>query len=780
MKIAVVQKCPSNVNYEKQLGLENLTVFNMSSEKVTRLLKKDVDLVGFNPNDWDWVILVGSEAVKNWSKATAVTDYTGKILPGKNGETNLIACISPAMLAFKPENKPVFEATVQSIHKIINGKGTNNLNLEIGLITEYDRAVEHLKFILNMTQGPVGLDSETTSLAPRNGHILGLSISYRELEGRYIVGDVLDAEVCTLLQQIIETRPVVLHNAKFDMKFFSYHLGLDFSRALCVHDTMIQHYLLDERQGTHGLKSLTMKYGRLGDYDRDLEEFKDSYCKSHGVKKEDFTYDLIPLEIIWKYAALDTAATLELHNKFLPIIEKNPKLKSCYYNLMLPALHFLTRMEERGIPVSKDRLLAAKSLLLSRLDEDKKELYKFEEVLKLESDQGSAFNPNSVQQLRKLLFDYLNLPVPNKLTATGAISTDADVLLELSSLHRVPELILSIKKNTKLINTYVDKLIPALDMDGRVRTGFNLTSTTSGRLSSSGNFNFQQLPSRDYLIKGCLKAPKGYKYVAWDMGTAEVWIAAALSGDKNMQKIFTQIAEDPDKYPDFHSTVAHSVYSLPCEPNEVKKQYPALRQAAKAISFSLLYGSGPANVAETINLALIESGQQPTCTVEDAKGYFKDYYARFPQLKRWIDKCHSEIKESGYIYSFFGRKRRLHNINSVDRGVAAGEVRSGFNAIIQSTSSDILLLGAIDADIEIMESGLDAEIIGLVHDSIVGIVREDQVDLYNEIIVRNVQKDRGLMIPGAPMGMDEDTEPGGSEDYSGGKMKKDYPEVAAI
>ena len=304
MKIAVVQKCPSNVNYEKQLGLENLTVFNMSSEKVTRLLKKDMDLVGFNPLDWDWVILVGSEAVKNWSKATSVTDYTGKVLPGKNGETNLIACISPAMLAFKPENKPVFEATVQSIHKIINGKGTNNLNLEIELVTEYDRAVEHLKFILNMTQGPVGLDSETTSLAPRNGHILGLSISYKELEGRYIVGEVLDAEVCTLLQQIIETRPVVLHNAKFDMKFFSYHLGLDFSRALCVHDTMIQHYLLDERQGTHGLKSLTMKYGRLGDYDRELEEFKESYCKSHRVNKEDFTYDLIPLEIIWKYACL--------------------------------------------------------------------------------------------------------------------------------------------------------------------------------------------------------------------------------------------------------------------------------------------------------------------------------------------------------------------------------------------------------------------------------------------------------------------------------------------
>lgn len=193
-----------------------------------------------------------------------------------------------------------------------------------------------------------------------------------------------------------------------------------------------------------------------------------------------------------------------------------------------------------------------------------------------------------------------------------------------------------------------------------------------------------------------------------------------------------------------------------------------------------MYGSGPAKVAESVNAALIEAEEAPTCTVEDAKGYISKYFARFPRLKKWISECHNQIKTDGFIYSHFGRKRRLHNINSADRGIAAGEVRSGFNAIIQSVSSDSLLLGAVDADIEIMEKGLDASIFALVHDSVVAEVREDQVTEYLEILVRNVQVDRGCSIPGSPIGLEQDTEEGGSVDYSGTKLAKMYPEVAAI
>ncbi len=262
--------------------------------------------------------------------------------------------------------------------------------------------------------------------------------------------------------------------------------------------------------------------------------------------------------------------------------------------------------------------------------------------------------------------------------------------------------------------------------------------------------------------------------------TAEIYYAAVLSKDKNMQQVFINMKQDPGKYPDFHSNIAHMVFNLKCEPAEVKKLYPALRQAAKAISFGILYGSGPKKVAESVNLAFLEEGQAATCTTEDAKDYIVTYFNMFKKLKRWIDSCHKEISSNGFIYNHFGRKRRLHNVNSTDRGVAAGEVRSGFNAIIQSVSSDHLLLGAVDADEEILAKGLDAEIFALVHDSVVAIVREDLVEEYLEILYRNIQTDRGCSIPNCPIGIEEDSEPGGSNDYSCGKLVKMFPDLAMV
>ncbi|NDC04301.1 MAG: hypothetical protein EBZ81_15375, partial [Betaproteobacteria bacterium] len=123
------------------------------------------------------------------------------------------------------------------------------------------------------------------------------------------------------------------------------------------------------------------------------------------------------------------------------------------------------------------------------------------------------------------------------------------------------------------------------DRDDRIRTNFNLIFTTSGRLSSSGKFNAQQIPRDDPIIKGCIKAPAGYKIVSQDLRTAEMYYAAVLSGDKNLEKVFTDGG-------DFHSSIAKMVFDLPCEVEQVKKMYPDMRQSAKAISFGILYGSG--------------------------------------------------------------------------------------------------------------------------------------------------------------------------------------------
>ena len=788
LKIAVVEKCPSRVDYARHFGFE-VKQFQLSSVKVTRLLKKDVDLEGFDPKEFDWVILVGSEALKEFTKETAVTNLTGKQVLGKCGYTNFLCSISPAMLAFKPENKPIFDSTVESIWKALEGSTVAKAPCDYESFQSSTKIHEYLRYVLEHKEWEtIALDTETTSLYCRNGYVLGISMSHKTHQGVYMDADYFDELAIMYLQQIIDERTIVFHNAKFDMHMLTYHFGFKFDLALKnkkFHDTIVLHYLLDERQGTHGLKALAMKYTDMGDYDKALDDFKKDYCKAYGIKQEQFTYDKIPFDVISEYAAADTDATLRLFYKFWPILKINPKILSCYEDLMLPGLFFLTRMEDRGIPVSKERLLAARALMEAELFELNDQLYQMPEVQQLEMQQGAKFNPNSTKQLRVLLFDIVGLQPTGKKTGTGAESTDAEVLTDLSSQHPVPNLILKVRQKSKLKNTYIDKLIPAIDSDHKVRTNFNITSTTSGRLSSSGKFNMQQLPRDDGLIKGCIVAPPGYKIVALDLTTAEVYYAAVLSGDKALLNVFVEMTVNPDTGADFHSTIAHMVFHLTCEPREVKKLYPALRQAAKAITFGILFGSGPRKVAETVSQAMyedhIENGTPlEVCTADEAKEYIKAYFTRFPRLKAWIDECHTQIRDKGFIYSWYGRKRRLRNIRSSDKGVASGEIRSGFNAVIQSASSDSLLMGSTHADLEIVEKGLDASIFALVHDSIVAVVREDLVEEYTEIVCRNVQAYRGLGIKEAPVGVAADSEDGGSRDYSCGKLDEQYPTIAAI
>lgn len=543
---------------------------------------------------------------------------------------------------------------------------------------------------------------------------------------------------------------------KFDYKMMAYHLGVTFNRDK-VHDTMVMHYALDENDG-HGLKALALKYTSYGDYDSELDDFKKQYCAEHGIKAEDFTYDFIPFDIISEYASIDTAVTYELFMKFWPVIQKNPKLLWVYKELLIKGTLFLMDMEEVGIPIDKERMQQADEFLDKWILDAKQEIYTFPEVHLFEKDSGGIFNPNSVQQLRKVLFDYVGLEHTGKKTATGAISTDAEVLEELSELHGLPKAILNVRKLGKMKNTYISKILPELDKDDRIRTNFNLIFTTSGRLSSSGKFNAQQIPRDDPIIKACIKAPKGYKIVSQDLATAEMYYAAVLSGDKNLQKVFIDGG-------DFHSTIAKMVFDLVCEVEDVKELFKDKRQSAKAISFGILYGSGPQKVSDTVSKATGEY-----YGIDRAKEDIKSYFSKFSKLKNWLKAREDFIRANGFTYSFFGRKRRLPNVHSTDKGIAAHEVRSGINSEVQSIASDVNLLAAMDTANEIAAKGLDAKIFMLVHDSIVAIVKDECVEEYCEIVKRNTQKDRGCGIPGSPIGVDQEI----GQDYSFGKFEKKY------
>ena len=469
---------------------------------------------------------------------------------------------------------------------------------------------------------------------------------------------------------------------------------------------------------------------------------------------------MIPFDVMKTYAAMDAVCTYILYTKFKKALDTNKKLTWVYENILKPGCRFLIDAENNGVPFDKDRLYKSQTLMTDVIEEAAQKLDGYEEVRKYKQTTGD-FNPNSTKQLRELLFDYIGLAPTGKLTGTGAHSTDAESLQNLAEEHEVPQLILNVRQNVKIKTTYIDKIIPALDRDARLRTNFNLHGTTSGRLSSSGKLNMQQLPRDNPIVKGCMKAKEGNKIVAMDLTTAEVYCAAVLAKDENLKDVFRSGGN-------FHSNIAKLVFDLPCEADEVAEHYSMERQAAKAVTFGIMYGAGPQKISWQVTK---DSGK--TFTVREAKEVIDDYFKQFSGLRRWIDTSQNFIRDNGFIYSYFGRKRRLPNVASKDKGIASHEVRSGLNFLVQSVASDVNLLGAIDAHNEVKERQIPAKIFALVHDSILAEVQEDAVESYCELLKRNIQKDRGLSISGCPIGCDFDI----GNDYSFGKFSNKYEDL---
>ena len=753
--VALIETKPSRTDYVDRFGgafqFDRYALCSDPTRK--KVLKKDVD-IDIDIDSYEWVILIGSEALKYYTKANSITEYSGRIIDDK-----FLPAINPAMLAFKPEAKPMWQETQNNIIKYISGE----LKLEkldkdkcYG-ITETPELVKFLKNALAHDNKWIAVDTETTGLYPRDGYILGISMSYEKDHGAYISTDCVDEEAEQLFQEIFNSKIVVFHNAKFDLAMLEYHFGFKFPK---FEDTMLLHYCLEEQPGTHGLKQLAMKHTAYGDYEKPMHDWIDGYKKAHRVLKADFTWDTIPFEIMKTYAAMDAVVTLLVFEKLYPAVKNNSKLFKVYEDILIPACRFLTDVQDIGVPFDAERLQQSASLMQEDIDKAVTELYEFDAVQTFERIKQKEFNPNSTVQLRELLFDFVGLKPTGKKTGTGAHSTDAEVLNKLAEKHEIPKHILDIRKKSKIKNTYLDKILPQLDRDGRLRTGFNIHSTTSGRLSSSGKMNMQQIPRDNPIVKGCIRAKEGNKIVAMDLTTAEVYVAAVLAKDEALMNVFKSGGN-------FHSSIAKIVFQLPGSVDEVTEHYSTERQAAKAVTFGIMYGAGARKISEQVTK---DSGSY--FSVGEAQEVIDDYFKQFHKLRAWIDRSSKFIKDNGFIYSHFGRKRRLPNVQSDNSGIAGHEVRSGLNFLVQSIASDINLLGAVDTHNRIKRLGYqdDMKIFALVHDSILAEVKEDRVEEYSAIVLEEVQKDRGISIPGCPVGCDFDVH----DDYSLGKFEKKY------
>ena len=714
----------------------------LHSGRKEKILKKDIDLDFEELKEYKILSLIGADPLKYIAGMTGIQKYNGVFI-----EKKYLPIMNPNMVIFKPQLEDEIVKAFNQIPTLLNGEGIGEQAEKDYCFIETEEQFSQYKEQLEDAKTLV-VDIETTSVSPHTGTILGIAISTRPHQGLYVSIEIVEKHK-QWFHELFKTRKCIFHNSKFDTNYMETELRFEFPD---YEDTMLLHYCLEEAVGTHGLKPLALRFTDLGDYERELDDYKKSWARKNKVKLENFNYGMLPSDILAPYACKDADATFQLYGKFKPLVEKSEEFTKLYDTILKPATHAMKRLEKNGGPIDTEQVDWLANQYQIDVEECLEEISQHESVQRFERVFEKSFNPNSTAQLRELFFNILKLK-PTKKTDTGAYSVDKEVLTNLG--HPLSEAILELREKSKMAGTYINNIRKGVDSDGRLRSGFNIHGTTSGRLSSSGNLNYQNIPRDNKDIKKLFRARPGYRIIQCDLGTAEVYYAAMLSGDQFLQKAFI------DKL-DFHSYVAKQMFNLPVEVSEVKKQYAAQRQYAKAITFGIMYQAGPAKIAETVNKDA-KAGEE--ITSNQSKQFIQKYFNEARALKRFIDASNKQIETSAYIYSFFGRKRRLPEAKSPNRGVAQHAIRSGVNFLVQSVASDINVMGVIDLVKWIEDNNYleDIKPFTVVHDSIVSEVREDLVDEYIKNAKECIQRDRGLSIPGCPIKVDFEVGPSWGE-----------------
>lgn len=719
--------------------LADYEIFYLSDSKKERILKKDITLDFSTLDKFDIVVPVGADSLKHVCKLTNVTKFNGLQVNSK-----YFPLINPSMAAIKPQTAPLITKALKNISLAQKGELKVEKNEKDYRYITTQEEFDSIFPILDAATEIV-IDTETTGLNYLTADLICVIFSTKPHQGICVSIEVIRNNN-EKLKDLVKRKTIIFHNAKFDIHMLEEILNWEFTS---FEDTMLLHYCLNEAVGTHGLKDLAIEFTDLGDYDTPLVNFKKEFCRANKILLSDFNFGLIPADILSEYAVRDGDASMQLYHKFKPLVAKNEKFSNVYNNILIPAVRALVDLERNGGPIDLVYLKGMQEKYAKKIDALMLEIKAMPAVKEFERVHQKDFNPGSVKQLGEILFDkqFLGLP-PVKLTDTGNFSTDVEVMEALKDMHEFPAMILRLRKMTKLKNTYIDSIISVIDADGRLRSSFNLQGTTSGRLSSSGNINYQNLPKDKKGmggkgIKRAFTARPGYVIVQADLKTAEVYVAAVLSGDKFLQEAFRSKL-------DFHSYVAKQMFKLPCAVEEVAKLYPNERQAAKAITFGIMYQAGAPTIAE-----------QAKCTKEEASNFIKKYYAEAKDLEIFIKKCNNQIEAVQHLYSFFGRKRRLLEALSPNRGVKNHAIRSGVNFLVQSVASDINLLILTELMEWIKKNGKSKEMVPftIVHDAIVAEVKIEAVPEFINKMDEFVQKDRGVSIPGCPIVMEYEIGP---------------------
>ena len=589
--------------------------------------------------------------------------------------------------------------------EVKNEKDFNNFELEkYATILNKDELENWKKRIIE--KGYVAIDTETDSLNAVEANLIGFSLAIDVNDACYVPLKHDNAnkqinfdDAIEFLKSLNADSSIlkIFHNKKYDaLVLDKYNIKVN-----SYDDTMLISYSLGSGASRHNLDFLAKKY---------LEHSAISYKEIVGSGKNQKSFNEIDIDKASIYAAEDADITFRLWKILKPKLLKE-KVSSVYETIERPLAKVIMDMEKNGVCIDEEIL---KDLSL-----------KFQkEILNIETKcfeiVGSEFNLGSPKQIGEILFDKLKIKGGKK-TPSGAWSTDAETLNFLaSSGHALPKLLLEWRGLSKLKSTYTDALPTFVNKKTkRIHTSYSMSSTSTGRLSSSDP-NLQNIPIKNdegRMIRSAFIAEPGSSLISADYSQIELRIIAHISDDNNLKDAFKNDI-------DIHSLTASEVFGIP-----LKDMNQDIRRKAKAINFGIIYGISAFGLSNQLDISRSE-----------ASDYIRSYFEKFPSIRDYMETTKEFAKDNGFVKTLFGRKCFIdESINRGPGGKAFME-RAAINAPIQGTAADIIKRAMIKIPKYFEKENLGTKMIMQVHDELIFETKDNEIEETMSIVTREMSE----------------------------------------
>jgi DNA polymerase-1 len=688
-----------------------------------------------------YVMLLGNTPLQSITGKAGIKAARGR--PFKKDGIIFLPTFHPAFALRDPDQRILIENDIQLFKDIIE---VGDIPRENELNHTIIKSRRQFDLLLDSLTGTVSFDIETSCLYPwqrfddkgRPAPAKIMSIGFGTKAGEFILPvhhpespwllEAID-DMINEIDAIIDRCILVAHAGKFDFLWMLVHYGVDWYHHFNF-DTMLAHYLLDENSN-HGLKELAQKF--MGapnwDVDKDLKQ---------GVG---------PLNEHGLYLAHDLYYTRQLRWKFGKMLNKDPGVKQVFKHIMMPCARLFVEVEYDGLVVDETKFDQAETFLRG-------ELAKAEQKLK-PWQPSDDFNWGSSQQLAKLLFEDMKIPVVET-TKTGRASCSESVLTRID--HQLVGDLLAYRAAKQQLSFFIEGWKPYLHrkyVRGRwvsyLHPSFKLHGTVTGRLSSE-HPNAQQIP-RDKRIRSLIVAEDGWTLIECDLSQIELRIAAELANERNMFHAFingidihwlTAIKEiergaglkelvldtartaRQDKSLTYSQAIEVLLQMGPDAAIEINEEWKEYRKKAKAINFGYLFGMWwkKFKLYARDNYGITVSDSQ-------AQGSRKFFFAQYPDLPQWHNRQRQFARRNGYVRSLSGRKRRLPKaLLFQDTPERREAERQAINSPVQSFANELNLMIAIQLR---QEFGRDkVRICGTVHDAILMRVKNEWVTIVAE------------------------------------------------